>query len=191
MYVTHNMNKIWIIFGTLLLFGVLSPVEKLQAKEIQDELRIGYVDPQYIMRSMPEMAAIERRLQNFVERKQLEFVELETEFRQKVEEYQQKAAVISEQAQRQEEERLTEMQMRLQEYERNFQQEIQERQMSLMEPLLNKIQGAIDEVAQRRNFTYVLNTMTNNGDFIILYASEEAQANYDITDEVMERLDLM
>lgn len=182
------MKNIWKLFGFLFLLALLLPAEKVQA---QDELRIGYVDPQTIMRSMPEMAAIERRLQNFIDRKRQEFTEKEANFRRRVEEYQQKMAVISDEAKQKEEERLAELNLELQEFQQNFQQEIQERQFELLEPLLQKIQGAIETVANERNFTFVLNTMTNNGDFIILYASEEAQRNYDITDEVMQRLDLM
>lgn len=182
------MKNIWKIFGIIFLVTLLLPVEKVQA---QEELRIGYVDPQTIMRSMPEMAAIERRLQNFIDRKRQEFTEKEAHFRRQVEEYQQKMAVISDEAKQKEEERLAELNLELQEFQQNFQQEIQERQFELLEPLLQKIQGAIESVANERNFTFVLNTMTNNGDFIILYASEDAQRNYDITDEVMQRLDLM
>ncbi len=184
------MKKAWIILGCFLFIGFALPVEKTQAQE-QNELTIGYVDPQTIMRSMPEMAAIERRLQNFIDRKRQEFAEKEATFRREVEEYQQKMAVISDEARRREEERLASLNLELQEFQQNFQQEIQERQFELIEPLLDKIQGAIEAVARERNLTFVLNTMTNNGDFIILYASERAQRDYDITDEVMQRLDLM
>jgi len=184
------MKKAWIILGCFLFIGLALPVEKTQA-QAQDELTIGYVDPQTIMRSMPEMAAIERRLQNFIDRKRQEFADKEATFRREVEEYQQKMAVISDEARRREEERLASLNLELQEFQQNFQQEIQERQFELIEPLLDKIQGAIETVAKERNLTFVLNTMTNNGDFIILYASERAQRDYDITDEVMQRLDLM
>jgi outer membrane protein len=184
------MKKAWIILGCFLFIGLALPVEKVKA-QAQDELRIGYVDPQTIMRSMPEMAAIERRLQNFIDRKRQEFAEKEATFRREVEEYQQKMTVISDEARRREEERLAGLNLELQEFQQNFQQEIQERQFELIEPLLTKIQGAIESVAKERNFTFVLNTMTNNGDFIILYASERAQRDFDITDAVMQRLDLM
>ncbi len=186
------MKKAWIILGCLLLTGLAAPVENSQVQaQSQEELKIGFVDPQTIMRSMPEMAAIERRLQNFIERKRQEFAEKEATFRREVEEYQQKMSVISDEARRREEERLAGLNLELQEFQQNFQQEVQERQFELIEPLLSKIQGAIETVASERNFTYVLNTMTNNGDFIILYASERAHSDYDITDEVMQRLDLM
>ncbi len=184
------MKKVWIILGCFLFIALAVPAEQAEA-QTQDELTIGYVDPQTIMRSMPEMAAIERRLQNFIDRKRQEFAQKEATFRREVEEYQQKMAVISDEARRREEERLAALNLELQEFQQNFQQEIQERQFELIEPLLTKIQGAIDSVARDRNLTFVLNTMTNNGDFIILYASERAQRDFDITDEVMQRLDLM
>jgi len=184
------MKKTWIIIACILFTGIAASANIVQAQP-QEELKIGFVDPQTIMRSMPEMAAIERRLQNFIDRKRQEFAEKEATFRREVEEYQQKMSVISDEARRREEERLAGLNLELQEFQQNFQQEIQERQFELIEPLLNKIQGAIETVARERDFTYVLNTMTNNGDFIILYASERAHRDYDITDEVMQRLDLM
>ncbi len=183
------MKTTLLIAGLILSLGLFSTTNSAQAQS-SDDMRIGYVDPQTIMMSMPDMAAIERRLQNFAEQRREEFAQKENEFRQQVQEYQEKMGVISEQAQQEEEERLSELNMELQEFQQNFQMEYQERQMELIEPLLDKIQDAIDEVASERGLTYVLNTMTNNGDFIILYASEDAQQNYDITQEVKRRLDV-
>ncbi|MEX0927761.1 MAG: OmpH family outer membrane protein [Balneolales bacterium] len=178
-------KKILFLFCFIAFTSLLSTEAKAQ-----NDLNIGYVDPQSIMMSMPEMAAIERRLQNFVQRKREEFTEKEADFRQQVEEYQQRVSVISEEAQQRDEERLAQLNLELQEFQQTFEQEIQERQAELIGPLLDKIQEAIDQVATSRNLTYVLNSVTNNGDFIILYASDEAQQNYDITDEVKQVLDI-
>lgn len=177
------MIPLWVFLITLFI-----PLQKVEAN---GEIKIGYVDPHSIMRTMPDMAAVERRLQNFVERKREEFTEKETRFRRELQEYQEKMAIISPEAKQKEEERLAALNLELQEFQQNFQQEIQQRQLELLQPLLDKIQDAIDEVAKERNLTYVLNIMTNNGDFIILYASEDAQQKYDITEEVRERLDLI
>lgn len=177
------------IFTLLVLLAVTAI--SVQEAEAQTDLKIGYVDPQSIMRAMPEMAAIERRLQNFAERKRQEFAEKEANFRRELDEYEQKASVISDEAKQREETRLAGLNVELQEFQQNFQRELQERQFELLAPLYEKIQDAIDTVASEKGLTYVLNTMTNNGDFIILYASEEAQRNYDITETVMQKLDLM
>ncbi len=186
------MKSTFLLVVITLSIGFISgnaPVTQAQQTE-ESGMTIGYVDPQTILMSMPDMAAIERRLQNFAEQRREEFAEKENRFRQEVEEYQQKMGVISEEAQQQEEERLAELNMELQEFSQNFQMEYQERQMELMEPLFDQIQDAIDDVATERGFTYVLNTMTERGDFVILYASEEAQNNYDITNEVKRTLEI-
>lgn len=180
------------MFLPLLLLGfAVSVMAAPQAAEAQEDLRIGYVDPQEIMMSMPEMAAIERRLNNFVEQKREEFTEKEQNFRRELEEYQERMAVISDQAREREEERLAELNMELQQMQTQFQQEIQERQQELIDPLLDDIHNAIDEVARERGLTYVLNTTTSQGDFIILYASDEAEEQFNITREVKQRLDLI
>ena len=57
-----------------------------------------------------------------------------------------------------------------------------------MSPLLQQIQESINTVADRMGLDYVLNTTTSAGDVIILYVSPEVQAEYDITDAVMEEL---
>lgn len=154
------------------------------------DLRIGYVEPQAILSKMPEMKAVQQRLQNFAERKQKELAEKQQNFEQQVSEYQQKESVISDAARQKEEERLGQLNAELQQFRTQLQQEIQQKQQELVGPLLDQISNAIDAVADRKGLTYVLNTATSNGDVIILYASDEAQQQYDITDEVMSELDM-
>lgn len=161
----------------------------IESASAQD-LRIGYVEPQAILSKMPEMKAVQQRLQNFAERKQEELAKKQQDFEQQINEYQQKEAVISESARKKEEERLGKLNTELQQYRTQLQQEIQQKQQELVGPLLEQINNAIDNVANRMNLTYVLNTTTSNGDVIILYASDEARQKYDITDQVMEELDI-
>jgi outer membrane protein len=82
------------------------------------------------------------------------------------------------------------MQQELQQFEQTYQQELQQKQAELMGPLLEKVQIAIQTVSDNQGLTYVFNAMTSNGDMIILYASDDAQEKYDITQDVMDELDL-
>ncbi len=154
------------------------------------EVKIGYVEPQAILAKMPEMKAVQQRLQNFAERKQQELAEKEQDFNAQVSQYQQKSAVISEEAKKKEEERLGKLNAELQQFRTQLQREVQQKQQELVGPLLDQIGNAIDQVAQDMNLTYVINTTTSNGDAIILYASEDAKQKYDITDQVMQQLDI-
>lgn len=154
------------------------------------ELEIGYVDPQSILSKMPEMKAVQQRLQNFVESKREDFTSKQQDFQQQVTEFQQKADVINEEARQKEEERLGKLNAELQQYQTEVQQEIQEKQQELVSPLLDQIDEAVATVANDMGLTYVINTTTSQGDMIILYASDEAQEKYDITNEVMAQLDI-
>ncbi|HLR26142.1 MAG TPA: OmpH family outer membrane protein, partial [Fodinibius sp.] len=158
--------------------------------QVKQDLKIGYVDPQAILTKMPEMKAVQQRLQNYMEEKRGELTSKRENYQQQVAEYQQKESVISDDAKKKEEERLGELGAELQEYQSKLQQEVQEKQQELIGPLLDQIDTAIGEVASDMQLTYVLNTTTSNGDVIILYASDEAQQKYDITDQVMEQLNM-
>jgi len=170
------------LFSLLLFFSV-----QLLPAHAQD-MKIGYVEPRVVLERMPEMRAVEQRMQNFVERKREELTQKERTFQRELEQYQQKIGVISDAAREQEEERLGQLQFELQQSQNQVRQEIQQRQAELMSPLLQQVQGAIDEVARQKGIDYVLNTTTSTGDVIILYVREDLREEYDITDEVMRNL---
>ncbi len=154
------------------------------------DMRIGFVEPRAILERMPEMRAVQQRLQNFAERKQTELIEKERELQTEIELYQQKVGVISESARQSEEERLTQLDQEFRQLQSQAEQEFQEQRARLMSPLLEQIQEAINTVADRRGLDYVLNTTTSTGDVIILYVSPQVQEEYDITSAVMDVLDI-
>lgn len=174
----------------LFLFTTLIAITGLMfapATQAQD-MKIGFVDPRAVLERMPEMRAVQQRLQNFAERKQQELTEKERELQTEIELYQQKVGVISENARQTEEERLSEMDTEFRQLQSQVEREFQQQRAELMSPLLNQIQESINAVAETRGLDYVLNTTTSNGDVIILYVSEEIQNEFDITDAVMQNL---
>jgi len=181
------MKNIKLILATVLLvvgFGVNNNAKA----QVAEEVKIGYVNPQAILASMPEMKAVQQRIQNFALRKQQELVEKEQTFQAEVTTYQQKIGVISSEAQAQEEERLGQMQNDLVQAQQTAEGELEQKRQELLGPLLEQIGNAINTVAERMELTYVLNTTTSTGDLVILYASEEYSARYNITEAVMEEL---
>lgn len=166
--------------------GIMTAPAAVQAQD----MKIGFVDPRAVLERMPEMRAVQQRLQNFAERKQSELSQKERELQTEIELYQQKIGVISEQARQNEEQRLSEMDAEFRQMQNQAEQEFQQQRAQLMSPLLNQIQESINAVASRKGLDYVLNTTTSGGDVIILYVSEEIQREFDITDEVMAHLDI-
>ena len=173
--------------AVILFFSIVLNLQA-QAQSNNSELKIGYVNPQSILANMPEMRAVQQRLQNFTARKQQELSTLEQESQTQVAEYQQKVGVISADAQQQEEARLGQLQQELLQAQEVAEQELAQRRDELVGPLLEQIGAAIEAVAQKQGLSYVLNTTTSSGDMIILYASEDFRAKFDITQSVMEEL---
>ena len=173
--------------AVILFFSIVLNLQA-QAQSNNSELKIGYVNPQSILANMPEMRAVQQRLQNFTARKQQELSTLEQEFQTQVAEYQQKVGVISADAQQQEEARLGQLQQDLLQAQEVAEQELAQRRDELVGPLLEQIGAAIEAVAQKQGLSYVLNTTTSSGDMIILYSSEDFRAKFDITQSVMEEL---
>jgi len=171
------------IFAFALLVSALSaPVAVAQ------DMKIGFVEPRAILDRMPEMRAVQQRLQNFAERKERELIDMQQELQTEIELYQQKVGVISEQARQAEEERLTQLDMEFRQLQNDAERELQQQRATLMSPLLQQIQESINRVAEVRGLDYVLNTTTSTGDVIILYVSPQVQAEHDITDAVMDDL---
>jgi outer membrane protein len=173
---------------SLIILSVFIAFSAVDTAKAQQETKIGYVNPQAVLAKMPEMRAIQQRLQNFTEKKQEELQQKQQEYQQSVQEFEQKVGVISEDASQREQERLLGLQQDLQTAQQQAQQDIQQRRQELLGPMFNQIGTAIDKVAEQKGLTYVLNTTTSNGDQIILYASPEFQSQYDITDAVMQEL---
>lgn len=182
------MKTAKILFFTALvaLTGLMfAPVTQAQTN---GDMKIGFVDPRAVLERMPEMRAVQQRLQNFAERKQQELSQKEAELQTEIELYQQKVGVISESARETEEQRLSDMDAEFRQLQSQVQSQFQQQRAELMSPLLNQIQQSINTVAETRGLDYVLNTTTSNGDVIILYVSEEIQQEFDITDAVMQEL---
>lgn len=160
-----------------------------QTSTAQD-LKIGYVDPQSILQKMPAMAAVQKKLQNYQAKKQQDLAQQQNSYQQALQQYQQKAAVLSDEAKKTQEKNLEQMRQQLNQAGQQAQQDMQQKQQELVAPLLQQVQDAINKVAKEMNLTYVFNTMTSSGDYIILYASDSAQKKYDITQKVEDALNL-
>lgn len=173
------------IFGLVVLLSVLT-VTTASAQT----LKIGYIDPQEVLVKMPEYAAVERRLQNFADRKRDEFGRLQADFEKRAADYEQKMAVLSTDARTKEEQALDEMRNKLMEFQNQYQEDLMTEQQTQLTPLFDKIEQGIAAVANEMGLTFVLNPRTSNGDVILLYISDEAKQTLNITQRVIDHLEL-
>ena len=173
---------------SIALVLVLTSLITLDAQAQAKEPKIGFVDPQAVLSRMPELKAVQQRVKNFTDRKSLELEQKDLALQNALEVYDQKRDVISAAAKQEEERKLQEMRNELTNAERQAQSDVQQKRNELMGPLLSQIGNAINAVSERKGLDFVLNTTTNTGDLIILYASEEYSSEFNITDDVMVEL---
>lgn len=182
------MNKLSNIFLSAFVLITLGAFTLVPANSQAQDVRIGMVDAGEVLSEMPELTSVQDQLEGFANRKRRQFAQMESQFVQARQEFEQKVAVISEQARQNEQQQLSEMAAELQQFQQEYQQELMMRQEELISPLRDRIMDAINEVAADMNLAYVVNRMVNNGDMVVLYASDEMRNNFDITDRVKSRM---
>ncbi len=181
-------KSLWLpVISLAILLSVPLAGEKAHAQE----LKIGFVDYYSVLEVMPEMRAVERRLENFYRDKLSELEVKEREIQMVFEDFQTKMEVLSASARQREEQQLNDLWLELRRFQNEAQQQLQQRRMQLMTPLFEQLQTTINTVARQRDIDFVLQTTTANGDAIILWVDPAVRQQYDLTDAVKQYMDII
>jgi outer membrane protein len=170
-------NKIIFLF-TCAIIGLST---SLQA---QNHVKIGYTDPNYIMELMPETKQIQSELAAYEKQLQGQLQSKYTEYQTKLDAYQAGAGTMAPLVKQDKEKELMGMQQSIKEFEEKAQEDLQRKQMSLVDPVLTKIQKAIDAVADEHGYTYIFSS-SGGSQGVILYSKNK---NENISDLVLKKL---
>lgn len=146
------------------------------------DLKVGYTDPELIIVNMPEYRQIRQQLQQEYTQGQEALQSLYLDFQEQLEKYQKQQALLSEQRRAEREQELAGLQAEIQQAAAQKDQELGTREGELMQPLIAKVEAAINEVAQAQGIDIVLRAPS------ILYVNEDRII--DITTDVASRLGL-
>ncbi len=136
--------------------------------------KIGWTNVDYVMTLLPDYKKIENEL--MIQQQQIEkaMQEKSKEFEDKYKLYQQNAAKWSEIIRADKEKELNRLQTDFQDFQRTSQESLQKKQQQLLQPVMVKIQGAIDAVGKENGYTYIFNMDAGaNTTPIILFAGSE------------------
>lgn len=136
-------------------------------------LKIGWVDSHEIINAMPELAEAQKTLQDYAKELEEAMGSMQNEFKTKYADYQSKYETLSPVLKKSREEELAGLQERIESFRQTAQQDLQKREMELQEPIISKVQNAIDAVGRENDFTYIFDATPGNG---ILYKSANAQS---------------
>ncbi|TAD97346.1 MAG: OmpH family outer membrane protein [Bacteroidetes bacterium] len=155
----------------------------VQTSFAQTVLKIGYTNADAVLSALPEAKQIETDLKAYQSQISKELETKQATFKQKYEDYVKTAEGLAQVIRQEREKELQMLNQQIQEFERAAQSEMQKKNQTMLAPVYEKIQKAIDEVAKAENFTYVFSSDAS-GFPILLFASPE----FDITNKVIVKL---
>ena len=135
--------------------------------------KIVYTSVEFLLGRIPEGKVVQNQLE--VTKAQLDKALSETykEAQEKYEAYQKNGPSMTEVIRADKEKELSNLQTRIQEMQTNAQQSLAAKQQQLMEPLITKVNDAIQAVGKEQGFLYIINMDGGQGNPTILYTSSE------------------
>jgi outer membrane protein len=154
--------------------------------QAQTTPKIGWTNVDYILNVMPDSKKIQNELQ--IQKQQLEKVlqEKSKEFEDKYKSYEKNQATWSELIRADKEKELQTMNQSITELKQGSEQDLQNKYGKLVQPVLAKINEAINVVGKENGYTYILNMDAGaNTTPIILYSGAEEN---NVTNLILKKL---
>ena len=141
------------------LFLAMSLVFGMAILPAKAQVKIGFINADYILSQMPEAKQVEEDLKNTQK-------QYETLYQGKVKDFQDKLAAYEKLSadpktadiiKQDKEKELQNLQTSIQEFQQNSQSSLQKKQAQLLQPLLKKVEENMHAVAAENAYTYVFN----------------------------------
>lgn len=174
-------KNIFIFISTWIMFYSLSYAQF-------KPLKIGYTNVEYLIQLMPELKVVEKDYATYRLQLENKLKEELGQYEAKVKDYQSKMATMNDATKKQKEEELLKEQQILLKSESQMEEDLLKKNQELMQPLYDKLDKVIKEVAKENDYTYIFNTDAGSGTTpILLYGPEE----FNITDLVKKKLGII
>lgn len=150
---------------------ILSLVVFATVAQAQTAQKIGYLNAQAILGDMAEMKQADSQLEAFAKQMTAKDSIMVIGFQAKLKEVQEKQekGIIAPVELEKEKKKLEEEQAKIQQFEAQMQQDLAKKRQELYQPVLDRVNKAIGEVAKENGFTYVIDLTAGS----LLYADEK------------------
>lgn len=126
--------------------------------------KYGHVNSQEIMATMPGIDSIRIGFESFQLELQQIYEEYMIEYQRLIDKLDKEAGIISQAVRQIREKEISDLETKIQEFQYNAQTLLEQRQLELARPFQDRIQNAINAVAEENNFAYIFDTQ------ILLYS---------------------
>lgn len=144
------------------------------------EVKLGFIDSRTIIEEAPGAKEAQEELDQQLQRYRAQVQQMGDELQQMIESFEQQQLTLSPEAKKQ---RRQEIEQKQQEYQRKVQQlesQAAQRQQELVEPIMNRINGVIDQIRREGEYTMIFDVSAG-----AIIAADPA---LDLTSQVIRRL---
>jgi len=152
--------------------------------DAQAQIKIGYMNPSVVLSQLDEVAIVEQQIEQLVQQRDTELMSKANQLQQDFVAYEEARSMLNEEARIIREEDLLARDQQLQEERENYLNEITQKRALLLQPIIEKMDQVMAEVAQEKGLDLILNEATSFGDAIVFFSAEELN----ITQEVLSRM---
>ena len=146
------------IIRLLVLTAVVMGAVSVNAQE----LKFGHIDSRELLMAMPESDSAQAKIQQLAADYETQMEEMQVELNKKYDDYLTNRDSYTDLIRQTKEADIQEMQQRIGQFEQMAQQDLQTQQQQLMQPILEKANNAVKEVAQENGFIYIFDTGSGN-----------------------------
>lgn len=152
------------------LFAISTLLLAANATQAQ---KIAHINVDELLGLMPETQAAEQEMQKYAQQLEKDLEEMQAEAQGKYENLLNNQNNWTQLRITKEQEELEGMAQKIQSYQVQAQQDLQNKQRELMEPIIEKAQNAVNDVARDKGYTYVLDSSQSKGVVIFVEKGED------------------
>ena len=131
-------------------------------------LKLGHINSQELISLLPETKQADIDLQDYAKSLETQISSMEEEYKRGIEEYQNNESSYDEITKQDKIAAIQAIEQRIANFQQNAQISLQQKQQELLDPIIEKVRQAIDQVAIDGNYTYILDTSAGS----LLYYKE-------------------
>jgi len=137
---------------------------------IAQELKFGHVNIQKLVAELPDKIAADKKLQDEANKLEQNNKVMIDELEAKYKDYMEKKDSLPELIRATKEKEINEINERIQSFKMLAQQNLQQQEQQLLQPIIEKVQKAIDAVGKENGFIYIFDISSR----VVIYHSENS-----------------
>jgi len=157
----------------------------LYSVAIQAQVKIAYMNPNAVLGQLEEVAVIDQQIDALITQRDQEIINKANALQQAFTDYEAVRVSLSPAEQQEREAVLLQQNQDLETERDTYLNEIRQRRAQLLQPLIERMDAAINKIATASGIDLVLNEGTSYGDAIVFYANEE---KLNITQQVLDEI---